>query len=86
MSVAGDLTGDGCVGYADLDTVRAWWGEDVTPGDCSCGDASGDGHVGPADLDIVRACWGSQLGAVPEPSVGLFALLGAACFAWRRRF
>ena len=85
ISLAGGLNGDLCVGYADLDTVRTWWGEEVAPGDCSCGDASGDGHVGRADLDIVRACWGMQFTVVPEPTVGVLLVLLAVLGMCSRR-
>ena len=76
----GDLDGDGVVGSADLDIVRANWGEEVTPGDYAAGDISGDGLVGSADLDVVRANWGAsvrnQPASVPEPGawVGLVCL------------
>ena len=56
----GDLNGDGIVGSADLDLIRANWGATVTAGDYSAGDVSGDGIVGSADLDIVRANWGAE--------------------------
>ncbi len=81
----GDLNGDGMVGSADLDIVRANWGSTVTPGDLMMGDASGDGNVGSADLDIVRANWGQTAPAnVPEPSV-LLLLLGGLALLGRRR-
>ena len=56
--VPGDLNGDGLVGSADLDLVRAHWGDSVNPGSWEEGDPSGDGLVGSADLDFVRAHWG----------------------------
>ena len=55
----GDLNGDGYVGSADLDIVRANWGRTVTPGDFASGDACADGVVSSGDLDIVRASWGA---------------------------
>ncbi len=59
----GDLNADGLVGSADLDIVRANWGQSVEPGDLLAGDPSGDGTVGSADLDIVRANWGAGVSA-----------------------
>ena len=61
----GDLNNDGYVGTsgfvgsADLDIVRANWGETVFETNFRRGDASGDGFVGSADLDIVRSNWGT---------------------------
>ncbi len=85
-ALTGDLNGDGLVGSADLDIVRANWGQTVDPGCLSCGDPSGDGTVGSADLDIVRANWGATAAAaVPEPSA-IFLLAGAfLSLAWRRK-
>jgi peptidoglycan/xylan/chitin deacetylase (PgdA/CDA1 family) len=86
-SLLGDVDGDGFVGSGDLDTVRFFWGEEVTPGDYSRGDLSGDGRVGSADLDIVRACWGnrSHSATVPEPSTWMLLLVAAGLwFACRR--
>ena len=57
--VPGDLNGDGRVGSADLDIVRANWGQTVTAGSLLDGDPSGDGEVNSADLDIVRTNWGA---------------------------
>ena len=59
VPIPGDLDADGFVGSADLDTVRANWGQTVPAGSLLHGDPSGDGLVGSADLDIVRANWGS---------------------------
>ena len=59
----GDLNADGLVGSADLDIIRANWGQTVTAGSLIDGDPSGDGVVGSADLDVVRANWGSQIPA-----------------------
>ena len=56
--IDGDLNEDGFVNSEDLDIIRAHWGEEVDPGDCSMGDATEDGYVGSADLDIIRANWG----------------------------
>ena len=86
----GDLNGDGFVGAADLDLIRANWGSAVTPGDLSHGDANGDGVIDSADLDIVRETWGEGIPPVevPEPKGfslglgGLFAFL-AARRKWR---
>ena len=83
----GDLNGDGMVGSADLDIVRANWGATVDAGCLPCGDPSGDGIVGSADLDIVRANWGATASAaVPEPASAalLLALVLAGCGARRR--
>ncbi len=87
--VPGDLNGDGMVGSADLDIVRANWGQTVEVGCLSCGDPSQDGIVGSADLDIVRANWGATASAavVPEPgalSLILLAGLAAVCRRGRR--
>ena len=57
----GDLNADGLVGSADLDIIRANWGQTVPAGSLIDGDPSGDGMVGSADLDIIRANWGSQI-------------------------
>ena len=78
--IEGDLNGDGFVGSADLDLVRANWGLSVT-GKIN-GDATGDGVVNSADLDVVRGNWGQGAPvAVPEPSTLLLLagliLLGA---------
>ncbi len=82
----GDLNGDGLVGSADLDIVRANWGETVEPGCVSCGDPSGDGLVGSADLDIVRANWGATAPAsIPEPGSWTLLVLVGLFVAARRR-
>ena len=88
----GDLTGDGFVGGADLDTVRAYWGTHPLVDGLTFGDPSRDGFVGGDDLDMVRAHWGESAAPmppgvpaeVPEPStplalitLGLTALWGA---------
>ena len=85
--VPGDLNGDGFVGGADLDIIRAFWGQDVVPGSPLNGDPSGDGFVGGADLDEVRAHWGEGTppDAVPEPSTLILCLLGILAVGWRRR-
>ena len=88
----GDLNSDRFVGGHDLDCVRMFWGQNVTPGDLSCGDASGDGFVGGDDLDEVRAHWGEgtpSLAEVPEPSAFILLTMGTlallACMRWNRR-
>ena len=82
----GDLNGDGLVGSADLDIVRAHWGTSTTPGDLLSGDPSGDGSVGSADLDIVRANWGATSAAsVPEPCTWILMLSLAGLVVARRR-
>jgi hypothetical protein len=55
-SLAGDRSGDGFVGQADLDIVLGAWGQHVAA--LSAPDPSGDGFVGQADLDIVLGQWG----------------------------
>ena len=77
----GDLNGDGSVGSADLDIVRANWGATVTPGDLAMGDPSGDGTVGSADLDVVRANWGASLPATAVPEPGAVVLMITIAFA-----
>lgn len=67
--VPGDLNGDGTVGSADLDIVRANWGRTVAAGSLLDGDPSGDGMVGSADLDIVRANWGQIMPAAAAAAV-----------------
>ena len=83
----GDLDGDGYVGSADLDIVRANWGQTVTPGDLSVGDADGSGSIGSGDLDIVRANWGqgTPASAVPEPSLAMLLAAVAGCGLFARR-
>ena len=81
----GDLNGDGVVRSADLDIVRAHWGETVTSGCLLCGDPSGDGTVDSADLDIIRANWGVAVSAVPEPGVFVLGFVGLMlCGRWGR--
>ena len=58
VTLPGDLNGDGTVSGADLDIVRAYWGQTVAAGSLLEGDPSGDGTVSGDDLDIVRANWG----------------------------
>jgi hypothetical protein len=80
----GDLNGDGTVGSADLDLVRANWGRTDASGPLD-GDATGDGVVGSTDLDVVRANWGrTAAAAVPEPG-GFIILLGALVLGILRR-
>ena len=88
--LVGDLDGDGFVGGSDLDIIRNFWGQAVTPGSKLHGDPSGDGFVGGDDLDEVRAHWGEGTPpmAVPEPSTIILSLLGALVLAvgwWQRR-
>ena len=88
-SLEGDLNGDGSVGSADLDVVRAFWGQNVQPGDWLSGDATGDGMVDSGDLDIVRSQWGRTIASattqVPEPTTfaGMVAILLAGLLGWR---
>lgn len=49
-----DLTGDGCVGGADMGILLSAWG--VNP--CHPADLNGDGTVGGADLGTLTAAWG----------------------------
>ena len=55
-----DGSGDGMVGTADLDLVRANWGTEVYPGDVTRGDYTSDGLVNSDDLDLVREQWGQD--------------------------
>ena len=64
----GDLNGDSAVNSADLDVIRAYWGQTVTPGDLTQGDADGNGTVGSGDLDVVRGNWGAVPAADLSPS------------------
>ncbi len=51
------MTGDGCVGFADVLTVLARWddaGESGLDGDADC-----DGVVGFVDVLLVLATWGA---------------------------
>ncbi len=76
IGLPGDLNGDGFVNSADLDIVRAAWGQSVSGGSAD-GDPNGDGVVNSADLDIVRANWGrTASAAVPEPTAFLLLLCG----------
>ena len=81
-ALPGDLNADGMVGSADLDIVRANWGQSASsPAE---GDPSGDGVVGSADLDIIRANWGATAAsAVPEPAVGVLVGWLAFVVAYR---
>ena len=74
---AGDLDGDGEVGFADFLTMSANFGQEVETypeGDIDC-----DGTVGFPDFLTLSANFGSTGGAaaaaVPEPSTWLLALL-----------
>ena len=85
----GDLNGDGFVGGDDLDIIRSFWGQNVTPGDPFMGDPSGDGFVGGDDLDIVRSNWGQgtppELAAIPEPGTLILLFTGVAGMVLGRR-
>ena len=85
----GDLNGDGFVGGDDLDIVRSFWGQTVTPGDLLHGDASGNGIVSGQDLDIVRAHWGEGMppgpAGVPESSALMLLASGVVGFLLARR-
>ena len=81
--VIGDLDDDGFVGASDVDVLRTFWGQSVTPGDVLSGDPSGDGFCGVDDFDVVRDNWGQgtppaegALG-VPEPGSLALVVLGA---------
>jgi len=81
----GDLNGDGIVGSQDLDIVRTFWLEAVTPGDLTHGDVSGDGTVASADLDTIRANWCAGLKAATVPEPGWWVLfVGLGTMARRR--
>ena len=88
-TLLGDLNDDRAVSSADLDIVRANWGQPVEPGCLQCGDPSGDGMVDGADLDIVRANWGTAMpAAIPEPGLGVLVVVGVGflgCSAFRPR-
>ena len=71
----GDLDGDGLVGSGDLDIVRCYWGQTVTPGSLLEGDPSGDGVVNSADLDIIRANWGDSLPPYTDGKAYMFDAL-----------
>ncbi len=62
-----DASGDGQVGTADLDLVRAYWGLTYTaPG---LGDINGDTEVNTEDLDLVRTNWGNSVVSAPSRSM-----------------
>ena len=87
----GDLNGDGFVGGDDLDIVRSFWGQSVTPGNKLHGDPSEDGFVGGDDLDEVRAHWGEgtpPMAEVPEPASFILLTMGTLALlvhSWRKR-
>ena len=88
----GDLNDDGFVSGDDLDIVRSFWGQSVTPGSKLHGDPSGDGLVGGDDLDEVRAHWGEGTtppnAEVPEPSTFILLTMGTLAllaYTWRKR-
>lgn len=91
--LSADINGDGMVGSADLDIIRANWGRTVTPGDRLSGDLSGDGFVSSADLDLVRAFWGQSfepyvlqgVSSVPEPAIWVLLPLAALMIFGRRK-
>ena len=83
--IPGDLDSDGFVGGADLDIIRSFWGQTVTPGNLLHGDPSGNGVCSGQDLDLVRAHWGESIPpSVPEPSA-LILLAGAVTLFVGRR-
>lgn len=87
-----DFTMDGKVDPADFAILTGNW---LQPGGPTSGDANGDGFVDPGDFAILTGNWllgtgglSAGLGAVPEPSTILLALLGAMAvvgYALRRR-
>jgi len=83
-AIPGDLNSDGFVGGDDLDIVRSFWGQNVTPGDLLSGDPSEDGFVGGDDLDVVRAHWGQGTppapSAVPEPNTFILIMASVLVF------
>lgn len=87
-NLPGDANGDGFVTSADLDLVRANWGQIGDFGAIQ-GDLNADGAVNSGDLDLVRANWGRSFGdnpvGVPEPSSVILLLFGIAAFAVRPR-
>ena len=90
-TLLGDLDDDGFVGGSDLDIIRSFWGQTVTPGNKLHGDPSGDGECAGDDLDLVRAHWGEGTppgpAGVPEPSALILLASGVigVLLARRRR-
>ncbi|MDC0935721.1 hypothetical protein OAS39_05505 [Pirellulales bacterium] len=90
----GDLNGDDYVGSDDMDIVKSFWGQSVTPGDLLSGDPSGDGFVGGDDFDLLREFWGlgtpppaaSSSLVVPEPgALAMLTMSGLALVVLPRR-
>ncbi len=74
-NLSGDIAGgagsqsDLSVGSADLDLVRAFWGQAVTGvNSWQFGDANSDEEVSSADLDIIRGNWGATLAGFTAPA------------------
>ncbi len=67
------------VGSADLDLVRAFWGQTVSGvNSWQSGDANSDTVIGSADLDVVRANWGASLAGFTAPARGMAAQSSSA--------
>ena len=81
---------DGFIGGTDLDVVRSFWGQHVTPGNGLHGDHNADGFVGGDDLDLIRTFWGcgtppsSGGSPVPEPSILVLLIAALLCLSRRR--
>ncbi|XAM00938.1 lamin tail domain-containing protein [Phycisphaeraceae bacterium D3-23] len=60
VGLAGDITGDGFVGAADLDEILALWGDAAgSSAAAAAADLNGDGTVNSPDLSIVIANFGN---------------------------